>query len=63
MSPNDLAGWLAAALSFGAFASRDMARLRVLAVLANLALIAYGANAVLLPVLCTWRCCRSTGVV
>lgn len=51
MSPVDLAGWLAAALTLGAFSCRDMVRLRTLAVLANLAFIAYGAGAALWPVL------------
>ena len=51
MSVTDIAGWLAAALTFGTFACRDMARLRALAVLANLAFITYAVSADLWPVL------------
>jgi putative transposase len=51
MSATDLAGWLAASLTFCSFACRDMLALRMLAVLANLAFMAYGAIAGLVPVL------------
>ncbi len=51
MSVTDLAGWIAAALTFGTFACRDMARLRALAVLANLAFITYAVRSDLWPVL------------
>ena len=51
METTDLAGWLAAALTFGTFACRDIVRLRVLGVLANLAFIAYAGSIGLWPVL------------
>lgn len=47
----DLVGWLAAALTLACFASTDMLRLRVLALAANLAFIAYAVQAGLQPVL------------
>ena len=46
-----LLGWLAAGLTLATFACRDMRRLRLLALAANAAFIAYGAAANLLPVL------------
>ncbi|MFN8899892.1 MAG: hypothetical protein ACK5YM_17705 [Pseudomonadota bacterium] len=51
METTDLAGWLAAALTFGTLACRDVVRLRVFAVLANLAFIAYAGSVGLWPVL------------
>lgn len=51
MTAIDLAGWLAAALTLFTFVCRDMHRLRLLAICANLAFITYGACAGLLPVL------------
>jgi hypothetical protein len=47
----DLVGWAAAGVTMMTFACQDMRRLRVLALLANAAFIAYGAMAMLLPVL------------
>jgi hypothetical protein len=47
----DLMGWAAAGVTMMTFACQDMRRLRVLALLANAAFIAYGAMAMLLPVL------------
>ncbi len=47
----DLAGWLAATLTLMTFVCRDMRRLRMLGLAANVAFIAYGAAAGLLPVL------------
>ena len=44
-------GWLAAGLTAATFACTDMRRLRLLALAANLAFIAYGAGAGLAPVL------------
>lgn len=51
METTDLVGWLAAALTFGTFACRDLVRLRMFAVLANLAFVAYAGSAGLWPVL------------
>jgi CRP/FNR family transcriptional regulator, cyclic AMP receptor protein len=48
---DDLLGWLAALATLGCFASHDMLRLRILALVANAAFVAYGAQAGLLPVL------------
>ena len=48
---NDLLGWLAALATLGCFASHDMLRLRILALVANAAFVAYGAQTGLLPVL------------
>lgn len=45
-------GWLAASLMLLTFWCRDAVRLRRMAILANLAFIAYGVSADLLPVLC-----------
>jgi hypothetical protein len=47
----DAAGWIAAMLTACCFASTRMLRLRALALMANLAFIAYGSLAGLLPVL------------
>jgi hypothetical protein len=47
----DLMGWAAAGVTMMTFACQDMRRLRVLGLLANAAFIAYGAMAMLLPVL------------
>lgn len=51
MSGIDLIGWTAAGMTMLTFACNDMRRLRVLALVANLAFIAYGSLAALLPVL------------
>ena len=51
MSAADLVGWLAATLTLFTFACGDMRRLRVLAICANVAFVAYGASAGLAPVL------------
>lgn len=48
---NDYLGWMAAGLTLMTFASADPRRLRILALSANLAFMAYGATAGLLPVL------------
>jgi hypothetical protein len=48
---NDVLGWAAALLTLMTFVCRDMRRLRLLALSANAAFIAYGALAQLLPVL------------
>ena len=48
---DNLLGWLAALATLGCFASHDMLRLRILALVANAAFVAYGAQAGLLPVL------------
>lgn len=48
--PVDLLGWLAAGLTLATFVSRDMLRLRLLALAANMAFIAYGLAAGLWPV-------------
>ena len=50
-SLSDAAGWLAAALCLGTFCMRNMVALRTMAVVCNLAFIAYGAAAGLMPVL------------
>lgn len=50
LTPETL-GWLAAGLTAATFACTDMLRLRVLALAANGAFIAYGATAGLAPVL------------
>ena len=51
MSAADLAGWGAAGLTMLTFCCRDMHRLRLLALCANGAFIAYGSMAALTPVL------------
>lgn len=51
MDPTDLAGWLAAGFTLTTFSCRDMHRLRLMAICANLAFVAYGAGAGLMPVL------------
>jgi CRP/FNR family transcriptional regulator, cyclic AMP receptor protein len=51
MTPVDLAGWLAAGFTLLTFVCRDMRRLRLLAICANLSFIVYGAGADLMPVL------------
>ncbi len=51
MSAVDVAGWFAASLTTLTFFCRDMRRLRVLALCANGAFIAYGSMAALTPVL------------
>lgn len=51
MLSNELLGWAAALLTLMTFACRDMRRLRLLALAANAAFIAYGALAHLPPVL------------
>ncbi len=48
--PIDILGWVAAALTLGTFVCRDMLRLRVLALGANMAFIGYGLAAGLWPV-------------
>jgi len=48
---SDAAGWAAAVLTACCFASTRMLRLRVLALMANLAFVAYGSLAGLAPVL------------
>ena len=52
MDLNNALGWLAASLMLLTFWCRDVARLRRVAILANLAFIGYGLSAGLLPVLC-----------
>jgi hypothetical protein len=47
----DLMGWLAATLTLLTFVCSDMRRLRVLGICANVAFVAYGASAGLMPVL------------
>lgn len=47
----DALGWLAAALMVATFACREARRMRLLAVVTNLAFFSYGAAAGLLPVL------------
>lgn len=47
----DVMGWAAAGLTFATFFCRDMLRLRLLALAANVAFIAFGALAGILPVL------------
>jgi len=49
--PAETLGWVAAGLTLATFICRDMRRLRLLALAANAAFIAYGALAQLLPVL------------
>lgn len=48
--PIDALGWAAAALTLASFVSRDMLRLRLLALAANMAFICYGLGAGLWPV-------------
>lgn len=48
-------GWLAAALTLATFVCRDMLRLRLLALAANMAFIAYGLGGGLWPpCTCCW---------
>ena len=42
MSENDLLGWVASTLVFAAFCARKMVRLRILAIISNVAFIGYG---------------------
>lgn len=51
MSHVDLAGWLAAGFTLMTFICRDMHRLRLLAILANVSFVVYAAGAGLMPVL------------
>jgi hypothetical protein len=51
MSVSELTGWGAAGLTMLTFCCRDMHRLRLLALCANCAFIAYGSMAALTPVL------------
>lgn len=51
MTPSDLLGWTAAALTLLTFASREMALLRLTALLANACFIAYAVHEQLWPVL------------
>jgi hypothetical protein len=51
MSAGELTGWLAAALTLLTFSMQSMLALRLAAVAANLSFIAYGAVALLEPVL------------
>jgi hypothetical protein len=51
MGQGDLIGYVASALVLATFAMKDMRRLRAIAILSNLAFIAYGALFALLPVL------------
>lgn len=48
---NDYLGWMAAGLTLLTFASAEPRRLRIMALTANLAFMAYGASAGLVPVL------------
>jgi hypothetical protein len=48
---DDLLGWLAALATLACFASHDMLRLRLMALVANVAFVAYGSQASLMPVL------------
>jgi hypothetical protein len=48
---DDLLGWLAALATLACFASHDMLRLRLMALVANVAFVAYGSQAGLMPVL------------
>jgi hypothetical protein len=45
----DMLGWVAAALTLATFFSRDMLRMRTLALAANMAFIAYGQRAPVAP--------------
>jgi hypothetical protein len=51
VSPIDLAGFLACSLVLATFAMRSMGRLRLLAILSNLAFIYYAAALGLIPIL------------
>jgi hypothetical protein len=51
MTAIDVVGWMAAALTLVTFVCRDMRRLRLAAIGANLAFICYGSAAGLWPVL------------
>jgi len=48
--PVDVLGWCAAALTLATFTCRDMLKLRLLALAANMAFISYGLSAGLWPV-------------
>lgn len=50
MTPDDLIGWAAAALTLLTFSMRSMTSLRIAAVAASLCFIAYGAAQALYPV-------------
>ena len=50
MVEGDIVGFVASALVLATFAMKDMRRLRVMAVLSNLAFMLYGAMSGLLPV-------------
>lgn len=67
MSPDDVLGYLAAALVLLTFSLRSMRALRVVAIASNLAFIGYGAAAHLTPILLlhvvllplnVWRLCE-----
>jgi hypothetical protein len=47
----DILGWMAALATLACFASSEMLRLRILALVANVAFVAYATQAGLLPVL------------
>jgi hypothetical protein len=51
MAPSELLGWAAAALTVLTFYCKDMVRLRLFALLANVAFVSYGLSAGLAPVL------------
>lgn len=51
MAPSELLGWAAAALTVLTFYCRDMVRLRLFGLLANIAFVSYGLSAGLAPVL------------
>ncbi len=48
---HDALGWMAALATLACFASSEMLRLRILALVANVAFVAYATQAGLLPVL------------
>jgi hypothetical protein len=48
---HDALGWLAALATLACFASSEMLRLRILALVANVAFVAYATQSGLLPVL------------
>ncbi len=48
---HDILGWMAALATLACFASSEMLRLRILALVANVAFVAYATQAGLLPVL------------
>jgi hypothetical protein len=51
MTLSETLGWLAASLVFAAFYARQMAQLRALAIVSNIAFIGYGSLAHLWPIL------------